>query len=742
MFDGKYVVHLRAPVLSQSGYGAHAREITDFLLEDGRFILALENIPWGECAYVHNEPNMELYYKCISNFVEAQSKNIPFDLSIQVTIPNEFSRTAAINIGVTAGIEVDRCTFDWMQKCNEMDYIVVPSEFSKKVLEKTVADWTNKDTGQKGKYGIHKPIYVIPQWFKDFEARENSPVSKISFDTKFNFLNIAQWGGKGVTFGEDRKNIGNLVKIFYETFKENKDVGLVLKLNIVNNTNEDFEHVKNRLAQIKKNFPGAKCKLYLIHDSLDDNDIFDLYRHRQVDAFVSLTCGEGFGRPLLEAAAAGLPVIATDWSGHKDFLNKGKGFLPVEYELKDVPKCQIWPGVIEDGAQWANVKEEHAKRVLRKFVSSSKPIKDQAKNNSQWIKENYSKESIVEKWNSFFNKVVFKEENEVVDVETIQRNSNKNQAVDKLKSMVKESDKEKVLYIMPRSTGDVLMSTAIVDALITSRHQDSDFYFATLPQYKELLEEFEGINVIDYVDEMMMTDLTSEVWDVVYNPTINVQYNFSNWRLGNGLYAAPLLGEFAKHCNLHPGTIKDYKVKLKECTLPEGPYITFTPGGNVPAKTYAHWDDVIKNLKEMFPGVKIAQTGLKNEKLFDGVLDYRGQNARETMYLIKNAVLHVSIDTFTAHAAAAVGTDYVTLYGCTDTTVKPVVLGAKGTLGLLIETSERGDHPKSAACFKDDCKTRINGFNTLSQIDPKSVCNMIYEFCKQRHSQQQEEAAE
>lgn len=743
MYEGKYVVHLRAPVLSQSGYGAHAREVIDYLLEDGRYIVCAESILWGACAQIHNDPRIQTYYNCIGNYEQAKSKNFPFDLSIHVTIPNEFARTAAINIGVTAGIEVDRCSLDWINKCNEMDYIVVPSEFSKKVLVDTIAEWTDRNTGNSGVLKIEKPIHVVPQWYTEFEPNENSSIAKTQFSTKFNFLFVGQWGVKGASFGEDRKNIGTLVKLFYHTFKDEVDVGLVLKVNIVNNTEEDLFHVKERLTQIKANFPKAKCKVHLIHETLTDEEMTELYRHPQIKSFVSFACGEGFGRGLLEAHAAGLPVISTDWSGPLDYLRPKHGYLPVAYELKQIPQCQIWPGVIEKDSQWANINEEDAIKVIRKFYHKPTLIQEQAKKNVEWLKENFSKEAVISKWNLFFNEQVFGGSEEVVDVPVLQQKSQKQAAIEKLKSLhpklSETTEKEKVIYIMPRSTGDVLMSTAVVDGLIRSRHKDSDFYFATLPQYKELLEEFEGITVIDYIDEMMATELTSEVWDVVYAPHVNVQYNFSNWRLGNGDYSIPLLAEFAKNCNLYPGELKDYRVKLKECTVPEGEYIVFAPTGTSPAKDYAHWDDVLKNLKLMFPDVKIAQTGLKTEKLYSNVLDFRGKTIRETMYLISRSQLVVGVDSFPVHAACATGVDYVVLYGCTDTTVKPTSLRGD-CLGLLIETTDRGDHAN--ACFRDSCVNPRTGKNSISNINPEAVCNMIYEFVKRQNNEEEQEAAE
>lgn len=123
------------------------------------------------------------------------------------------------------------------------------------------------------------------------------------------------------------------------------------------------------------------------------------------------------------------------------------------------------------------------------------------------------------------------------------------------------------------------MSTAIVDSLIKSRHWDTDydFYVATSPQFKPLfskLEEDFGVKLIDYDHNLMFqADLLKEVFDYVYSPGINVQYNFSNWLLGNGEYSVRLLEELAKNCNLHPSELTNYQVSVEECEIPSREYI-------------------------------------------------------------------------------------------------------------------------------------------------------------------------
>jgi glycosyltransferase involved in cell wall biosynthesis len=77
----------------------------------------------------------------------------------------------------------------------------------------------------------------------------------------------------------------------------------------------------------------------------------EIYNDPRVIAAISLTHGEGFGLPFIEAAACGLPVMATNWSGHIDFLNKdGKAlFVPIEYELQQIPQECVWEGVLTPG---------------------------------------------------------------------------------------------------------------------------------------------------------------------------------------------------------------------------------------------------------------------------------------------------------------------------------------------------------------------------------------------------------
>jgi glycosyltransferase involved in cell wall biosynthesis len=91
--------------------------------------------------------------------------------------------------------------------------------------------------------------------------------------------------------------------------------------------------------------------VYILHGELSDEEMNSLYNHSKVKAHISLTKGEGFGRPLLEASISGKPVIASGWSGHMDFLNSEESVL-IGGELRQIHDSSVWDGVLIKESSW------------------------------------------------------------------------------------------------------------------------------------------------------------------------------------------------------------------------------------------------------------------------------------------------------------------------------------------------------------------------------------------------------
>ena len=157
--------------------------------------------------------------------------------------------------------------------------------------------------------------------------------------------------------------------------------------------------IKDTVAQVRS---GPYPKIHLLHGHLTGAEISSLYTDPSVKAFISLTRGEGFGLPLLESAASGLPVITTNWSGHLDFLQKKK-FIPIHYRLVEIPQSKIDNRIFVEGAKWAEPIENDFKKKVKKFRNNYEIPGEWAKSLMVSVRQNFSQQKICEDYNDVIN---------------------------------------------------------------------------------------------------------------------------------------------------------------------------------------------------------------------------------------------------------------------------------------------------------------------------------------------------
>ena len=337
-------VLLRAPLLTQSGYGVHSRQIFEWLEQLPGIDLTVEILQWGTTTWLLN-PDLQdgLIGRIMS---KSRELTAPYDMTFQVQLPDEWdTKLGKVNIGVSAYVETDRCSQKWIDCTNKMDAVIVPSTFTKNVIERSGA--------------VSTPIHVIPEWY-NIEIDKNIK-SEFHFNKKFNFLMVGTVTSRKPE--DDRKNILYGIKWFCEAFKGNKKIGLVLKISHGKNTSIDKKITENMLESILREVrPGEFPKVTLLHGNLTQKEVAGLYRHSRIKCLLSPTRGEGYGLPLVEAAASGLPVVATNWSGHLDFL-KDK-FVKVDYNLKNIDPSRIDNRIFVENTKWAEVSESSYKRCI------------------------------------------------------------------------------------------------------------------------------------------------------------------------------------------------------------------------------------------------------------------------------------------------------------------------------------------------------------------------------------------
>lgn len=379
----KPLILFRGPVKTRSGYGSHSRDLLKALYDLDLFDIKIDSCMWGSTPLTALEED-NLFHKWIeSNIVTALPGNP--DIYIQVTVPNEFTKKGRFNIGITAGIETTVAPKEWVDGCNRMDLVITTSNFSKDVLLATVYNETENATGKLVKqHRIEKRIEVLFEG-ADTSIFNDSPIgefdlTKIKED--FCYLFVGHWL-KG-DIGQDRKDVGMLIKVFCETFKnqENKP-GLILKTSHANFSIKAREEMRKKIENIINGITNPPS-VYLLFGELTDNEMNSLYNHQKVKSMVSITKGEGFGRPLLEFSMTGKPIIASNWSGHKDFLPMDKAIM-IGGSLTPVHESAVDGFILKD-SKWFTANYIEFGQVLNivhkdydKFTERSQKLRDENK---------------------------------------------------------------------------------------------------------------------------------------------------------------------------------------------------------------------------------------------------------------------------------------------------------------------------------------------------------------------------
>jgi len=372
----KPLLVVQGPVATRSGYGDHSRDLVRSLISLDKYDIRIVSMRWGTTPMNALNPN-NVSDKQIIDRIGVPIDRTP-DVFIQITVPNEFERKGTYNIGISAGIETTVCPIDWIHGCNKMDLIIVPSQFSKDVLLKTAYVEKNNQTQQViNNFKITKPIEVLFEGFNNetFGADVVPHIKELdNIKEDFAFLFTGHWlQGE---LGHDRKDIGMTIKSFCHAFSNEKTKpALVLKTSSAGFSVRDREDMASKIETLTKEF-GDKCpSIYLLHGEFTEDEMHGLYEHPKVKAMVSFTHGEGFGRPLLEFSLTGKPVIASNWSGHLDFLKNGAVLL--DGELKEVhPSAQNQ--FILQGSQWFYVNYSNAINKLKDIYKNYNTYKSDA----------------------------------------------------------------------------------------------------------------------------------------------------------------------------------------------------------------------------------------------------------------------------------------------------------------------------------------------------------------------------
>ena len=389
------------PIDTFSGYGARSRDFVKSLIESKGEEWDIKILPqrWGDCPWNFLSQDDPLRQRFVDGLQQQPH------IWIQITIPSEFQAVGQFNIGVSAGIESTIYPAEFIDGSNRMNLNLVSSEHSKQVALASQFEKRDKNTNQPvGVIKLEKPIEVLFEGLdldKYYKKPQNSELLK-NVKEDFCFLYTGHW--LQGNFGEDRKNTALLIKTFLETFKGSgrKKPALVLKTNTVNYSLLDREHILKHINRIKDQVSGNLPNVYLVHGELTDSEMNQLNNDNKIKAFVSFTKGEGYGRPLAEAAITGKPTIVSNWSGHKDFIHPDYNIL-IGGELKNIHPSAANQWLLKE-SQWFNINTDVASRAMKDVFKHYKKYLEKSRKQTQYLKDNWSFDKMTEKLSSLLPK--------------------------------------------------------------------------------------------------------------------------------------------------------------------------------------------------------------------------------------------------------------------------------------------------------------------------------------------------
>ena len=391
-----------SPVDTFSGYGARSRDFIKSLIKakGDEWDIKLLSQRWGQTPFGFLNETVDNEKDLLDRIIP-QMTTQP-DAWFQITVPNEFQSVGKhLNVGVTAGIETTICDPSWVEGCNRMTLNLVSSQHAKTVFENS--QFEQKDATTNKTTAIIKLTAPVETLFEGVDLNKYfkatppqtdliQQISKIKED--FCFLFVGHW--LQGDFGEDRKNVGYMIKAFLEVFKGKTNApALIMKTNSATTSIMDRNSMLEKIEAVRKTVKGRIPNIYLLHGDLEDEDINDLYNHSKVKAMVSFTKGEGFGRPLLEFTVTEKPVIASGWSGHIDFLDKDAAIL-VGGELKQIHASAVVPNMLIADSQWFAPNDGQAGYALKEVFENYKKYIPLAKKQASISKTRFSLDKMTE----------------------------------------------------------------------------------------------------------------------------------------------------------------------------------------------------------------------------------------------------------------------------------------------------------------------------------------------------------
>jgi glycosyltransferase involved in cell wall biosynthesis len=369
------VIVLDSPVLSDTGYGERGRELAKALDDVASDVLVL-NRDWGNVRRSQHVSDRVL------DMIGSPEQKV--GTYIYHGRPEDFRPRLEADrfVFCTAGTETDRVSANQVQAMNMADEIWVSSEHSKTAIENS----KYKARGEVIEIGV--PVRVLPEYpvVDDVETELSQDVEN-RLDGKPAVLSVGTW--TDFRPGVGRKAITELISVFQATFANRQDrPALLLKTDAGSLSRKARARVREQVQALSEG-----VDVVLVQGSLTRAEMSSLYTSEAVEGFATLTRGEGFGRCILEASKAGLPVLCPGYTGQLDFIDEDRQ-LVVGGSLTEVPTQAITYADYPEGSRWRAPNMPFAHQALFTLHSNNSELQEQASELAQELCQEYSTDQL------------------------------------------------------------------------------------------------------------------------------------------------------------------------------------------------------------------------------------------------------------------------------------------------------------------------------------------------------------
>ena len=361
-------INIIGSYFGQDGYSNHTRQLA----------CALNNLKDVEVTMTCNKPQDWVRWVNDDELKMMQRNPEDCDINLMIAQPVHWKSYLCEDkpfVGFCVW-EGDRIPVSWIEILldERVSQLWVPSKHTKEAILNTELDTTDiigVPNWEYHKKKILDKLFVVPHGV-DTNIFHRLQVKKSSFkeqldegirsppESRFKFL-----ANKGYRNTKDRGGYQFLWKAFHEEFSKDEPVELICKINGA----YGIPDLKNEFKKL-----GIKdnSNIKFVTENLDYKQLNEFYNLG--DVFVTTSQAEAFNLPCLEAQACGLPVIATDFAGHTDFVNDNNGWILKEGTMKEV-KHEIE----YEGISWKEPNIKEIRKVLRYVYEHKDEVKEKGK---------------------------------------------------------------------------------------------------------------------------------------------------------------------------------------------------------------------------------------------------------------------------------------------------------------------------------------------------------------------------